>query len=370
MLLTVNAGSSSIRLAAYPYAEDTQGAVASFSGPALPEQAAPLLRQFAAKNDLEPLAAVAHRIVHGGPCLSRPCLVDEAVEKEIERLSPLAPLHNPVALLWLRACREVFPGVPQVAAFDTGFFAELPEVARTYALPRSLCEQFGIRRYGFHGLAHEAMWRRWQALHPERAATSRVITVQLGSGCSVAAVLGGKPQDTSMGFTPLEGLVMATRAGDVDPGILLFLQRAGNLSATELEEILNQHSGLLGVSGEAADMRILLASSSATTRLAIELYCYRVRKYLGAYAAVLGGMDGVVFGGGVGEHAPAIRAGILRSMQWAGIHLDEARNRTAVGGDALISPQGAPVEIWALAVNEAAILAASAREVLLELGHR
>jgi acetate kinase len=284
------------------------------------------------------------------------------VEAEIERLAPLAPLHNPLALAWIRACREQLGAeLPQVAVFDTGFYARLPEVARTYALPYTLMRKLIVRRYGFHGLAHEAMWRRWRAL---RSADKCVISLQLGAGCSITAVCNGAPVDTSMGFSPLEGLVMATRAGDVDPGLLLYLQRAEGMTPERLEKLLNEESGLLGVSGASSDMRALLTSSDPQARLAVDLYCYRARKYIGAYLATLGGADAILFGGGVGEHAPAVRAKILDSMQWAGIVLDAARNDAAIGTEARISDLNSKVEVWVVPVDEAVILAQAAQAVL------
>ena len=301
---------------------------------------------------------VAHRVVHGGARFTAPCLIDAAVEQEIERLAPLAPLHNPQALKWMRACHGLFGAqLAQIAVFDTAFYAALPEIAYTYALPHALTQQHAIRRYGFHGLAHQAMWQRWCALEPQRAGGGRVISLQLGAGCSISAIADGVPQDTSMGFSPLEGLVMATRCGDLDPGVLLYLQRERGMTLHALDHVLSQESGLLGVSGISADMRALFASSEPRARLAVDLYCYRARKYIGAYLAVLGGADAIVFGGGVGEHAPEIRARILQGLAWAGIALDAMHNQTALGSEARISSLNSPVAVWVLPVDEAAILA-------------
>lgn len=200
--------------------------------------------------------------------------------------------------------------MPQVAVFDTAFYAGLPQVAATYALPRSLCAEYGLRRFGFHGLAHDALWRRWRELSGAQQSNSRVISLQLGAGCSITAMRNGKPLDTSMGFSPLEGLVMATRCGDVDPGLIVFLQRAKGLESAALERLLNRESGLLGVSGLSDDMRALLEAHSETARRAVDLYCYRARKYIGAYLMVLEGADAILFGGGVGENAPEVRARI------------------------------------------------------------
>jgi acetate kinase len=361
IVVTVNTGSSSVRLAAY----EARGGLRLLAtrhfarGAARPAVAlAALLPADAA------VAAVVHRVVHGGVRLRHPCRIDAAAEREIARLGRLAPLHNPVALEWLRAARRQWPRAAPVAAFDTAFYAALPEVARRYALPRELCRRYALQRYGFHGLAHEALWRRWRALRPSRARAARVISLQLGAGCSATAVRGGRALDTSMGFSPLEGLVMATRSGDVDPGLLLYLQRAARLAPGRLARLLNAESGLLGVSGVSADMRTLLASASPAARLAIELYCYRVRKILGSYLAVLGGADAILFGGGVGEHAPPVRARILADFAWAGIRLDRAANRRAVGREARVSAAASATEIWVIPVDESRLLAEQALRVL------
>lgn len=370
MLLTVNTGSSSVRLDLFEArAAGAVQALASYheSLDGLPET---VLREFLRGRDARVLQVIAHRVVHGGARFTAPCRIDDAVEQDIERLAPLAPLHNPQALAWIRACRAVCGAqVPQVAVFDTAFYAALPAVAHTYALPHALVRQHAIRRYGFHGLAHQAMWQRWCALEPQHAGRrGRVISLQLGAGCSISAIAGGVPQDTSMGFSPLEGLVMATRCGDLDPGVLLYLQRECGMPLEALDHVLSQESGLLGVSGSSADMRVLLASSEPQARLAVDLYCYRARKYIGAYLAVLGGADAILFGGGVGEHAPEIRARILQGWAWAGIALDAARNHAALGVEARIGHAGSPVAVWVLPVNEAAILAQAALALMLMEG--
>ena len=357
MLLTVNTGSSSVRLGWFETSRDTVHATAH-SHHSLDAPPETLLREFLQGRTPR---IVAHRVVHGGASLTTPCLIDSAVEHEIERLASLAPLHNPRALTWMRACRALLgTQLAQIAVFDTAFYAALPELAHTYALPYALVQQHAIRRYGFHGLAHQAMWQRWCALQPQCNGRGRVISLQLGAGCSISALADGVPQDTSMGFSPLEGLVMATRCGDLDPGVVLYLQRECGMTREALDHIVSQESGLLGVSGLSADMRVLLASPEPRARLAVELYCYRARKYIGAYLAVLGGADAIVFGGGVGEHAPEIRTRILQGLEWAGIHLDASRNQLAVGVEASIQGDGCPVMVWVLPVDEAAILATEA----------
>lgn len=359
-LLTVNTGSSSVRLALYASDAEALRLLNSqhCSGEAHPENA---LREFLGTERVD---AVAHRVVHGGEMLSAPCVIDEKVEAEIERLAALAPLHNPRALVWMRACRAVLGiRITQVAVFDTGFYAALPAAARSYALPQQLSQRLGLRRYGFHGIAHQAMLRRWRQFSPGIVNGGRVISLQLGAGCSITAVADGLPQDTSMGFSPLEGLVMATRSGDVDPGLLLFLLRAQKMSIADLDHLLNHESGLRGMSGES-DMRKLLHSNEPAAQLAVELYCYRAHKYIGAYLAVLGGADAILFGGGVGEHAPEIRERILAKLEWAGILLDCELNRSAVGAEACISRGDSPVAVWVIAVDEAQLIAEEAAALL------
>lgn len=361
ILLTVNAGSSSVRLAAYAVGttDDLAAPISTLHDTTAPTDLAAVLRGFVSRLPPAGGWTVAHRVVHGGPRLTRPCIIDSAIEAEIERLAPLAPLHNPAALAWLRACRATLgTAATHIAIFDTGFFATLPAAARTYALPHALADAHGLRRYGFHGLAHNALWTTWCAQRGTSA--GRAITVQLGAGCSMAAIKDGQPLDTSMGFSPLEGLVMATRPGDLDAGVVTYLQRTAGLALEDIELTLTRHSGLLGLSGISADMRVLLASGDPRARLAIEVFCHRARKYLGAYLAVLGGADAVLIGGGIGEHAPTIRAQILSGFEWAGIHLDQAANTAADGAAGRISAADSAVAIHVLAVDEAAVLAHAA----------
>lgn len=365
VVLTVNTGSSSVRLAAFAPESGSLSQLASghFSGNW--NEPVAMLRAFLKGHGIEAVAAVAHRVVHGGARFTAPCRIDAAVEAEIERLAPLAPLHNPRALEWIRACRALFGAeTTQVAVFDTALYAALPEVAATYALPRALCERHGIRRYGFHGIAHQAMWRRWRELRPDIREGGRVISLQLGAGCSITAVRDGKVVDTSMGFSPLEGLVMASRSGDVDPGLLLFLQRAEGLTPERMERLLNEEAGLLGLSGVSGDMRTLLNADDAGARLAVDVYCYRARKYIGAYLAALGGADAILFGGGVGEQAPDVRARILSGLEGLGIVLEPDANRAGIGAESCISTRSSATALWVIPVDEAAILAQAALAVM------
>ncbi len=364
LVLAVNSGSTSAKLAAFAVAGCGADAALSrvrsehLSGAAIDPRAA--IATFLERLG-EPVRAAAHRVVHGGTALVGPARIDPRIEAALRALGELAPLHNPVSLAWIDAARSVCgPGVAQVAVFDTAFFADLPRVAREYALPRSHGAALGVRRYGFHGLAHRSMWRRWVERHPEHPGGGRLITLQLGGGCSVAAIEAGRPLDTSMGFSPLEGLVMATRSGDIDPAAVVYLAQHTGASADRIIEMLNEESGLLGVSGLSGDMRRLADDPSEEARFAIELYCYRARKYVGAYLAVLGGCDGIVFGGGVAEHMPQIRERILAPLGWAGIAVDPQANRAACGEEASISPAGATVAVEVLPVDEERELAAAA----------
>jgi acetate kinase len=363
-ILTVNTGSSSVRLAAFARDGDEFMELASIRHDLSAGEPSGILEEFMRRHTLTGITVAAHRVVHGGMNLAASCLIDEKVEQEIERLALLAPLHNPVALKWIRATREALEDIIQVAVFDTAFFTDLPEIARAYAIPHELAGKHALRRYGFHGLAHKSMWQSWRALQPGFLQSARVISMQLGAGCSITATDNGLPRDTSMGFSPLEGLVMATRSGDIDPGLATFLQRQESLAPEQLDRLLNARSGLLGVSGISADIRELLQSPDALARLAVDLYCYRARKYVGAYLAVLGGAEAIVFGGGVGENIPEVREKILTGMGWCGIEVDIQKNYSAKEMSC-ISSASSRVEVWVMPVNEAVILAHEA-EVLMK----
>ena len=369
IVLTVNTGSTSVKLAAFQAAGGAGEAgppprrlsARHLSGPSLDPEAA--LRAFLGQLGERP-TAVVHRVVHGGTQFTAPAPIDERTRAAIAALSELAPLHNPVALRWIDAAREACgAGVTQVAAFDTAFFAGLPRVAAEYALPPDLGVELGVRRYGFHGLAHQAMWQRWCRLEPRLPGGGRLITLQLGGGCSMAALDEGRPRDTSMGFSPLEGLVMETRSGDIDAAVVPYLQRRLDLSGDEVVARLNQRCGLAGVAGSAADPQALLDSGATRAQFAVELYCYRARKCLGAYLAVLGGCDGIAFGGGVGEHVPEVRARILADLEWAGIELDPAANQTARGNESRINGTRSRVSVWVIPVDEELLMVHAALTV-------
>jgi acetate kinase len=311
------------------------------------------------------LEAVGHRVVHGGPRFTRPALLDGPALDALESLETLAPLHNRPALEGIRACRErLGPGMPMVAVFDTAFHASLPEHAWRYALPVDVADRHSIRRYGFHGTSCRWAIMRWAALTGRPVESVTAIVLHLGNGCSATAVRGGRSVDTSMGLTPLEGLVMGTRAGDLDPAVVGHLARAEKVSIEEVEHWLNERSGLLGLSGRSRDMRELLAAEShdARAQLAVSVFCYRVRKYVGAYLAVLGRAEALIFTGGIGEHAPEVRTRICGGLEWCGLRLDDARNTAAVGVEARISPDGTAPAVAVIPADEAAVIARDTAE--------
>ncbi len=306
--------------------------------------------------------AVGHRIVHGGSRFTGPVLLDEWVVDEIAALSSLAPLHNPVSVEGIRAARSLLgESVPMVAVFDTGYHDGIPEYASIYAIPYELTKKHDIKRYGPHGIAHRYMAQRFSEITGIPLADAKIITLQLGNGSSIAAVSGGKHVDTSMGFTPLEGLVMGTRSGDLDPAVIFFLARMEKLSIDELDELLNFKSGLFGISGISNDMAKILESVSKSAdnraRLAIDTFCYRIRKYIGAYLAVLEGADAVVFGGGIGENAAAIREKICNGLAWYGLKLDPDLNAAALGLEAQISMEYSTVRAMVIPVDEEMLIA-------------
>ncbi len=306
------------------------------------------------------IGAIGHRVVQGGGLFTEPTLITGGVLGDIDGLNELAPLHNPAAVAGIRAALEVFgDDTPNYAVFDTAFHSTLPEHAYTYALPHELAEKHRIRRYGFHGTAHEYMLMQYNHAKGISTSEANVITLQLGNGCSAAAIKGGRSVDTSMGFTPLEGLVMGTRSGDLDPEIVGYLAEKEGVNVAEVEDWLNKRSGLLGVSGRTSDMRDLLAAreTDVRARLAVEVFCYRVKKYLAAYMAALGGADGVVFGGGIGENASVIRARICGDMAWCGLELDAGRNATVVGRAGVISSDTSKVLVYVVPVDESVLIA-------------
>ncbi|HEY0931644.1 MAG TPA: acetate kinase [Gemmatimonas sp.] len=307
--------------------------------------------------------AVGHRVVHGGEQFRNSVRVDDAVMHGIEETIELAPLHNPHNLRGIEAARAALgDGVPQVAVFDTAFHQTLPEHAYLYAIPYPLYRRHKVRRYGFHGTSHRSIAYRFRKLTGRARADVRIVTLHLGNGCSACAIKGGESIDTSMGFTPLEGLVMGTRAGDIDAALLDYIGAKEGMSPPQVEAMLNSQSGLLGISGLTNDMRDLLAEANELrdrrARLAIEMFCYRARKYVGSYLAAMGGADAVVFAGGVGENAPEVRALICEGLQWAGLHIDGSANQALVGGrEGRFSAEGSALEAWVVPTDEELLIA-------------
>ncbi len=336
--------------------------ISSESGPAL--------------SSLHDIDAVGHRVVHGGERFTRSMLVHPEVLREIQDTIDLAPLHNPHNLKGILAIRELLGReVPQAAVFDTAFHHTLPDRAYLYAIPYSYYRRYRIRRYGFHGTSHRYVAWRWRQITGQGRAGSRLITLHLGNGCSACAIRDGDSIDTSMGFTPLEGLVMGTRSGDLDPAILDFIAAKEGQSLRDMDLLLNKQSGLLGISGLTNDMRELLAEAEEhddrRARLAIEVFCYRARKYVGAYLAALGGADALVFTGGIGENAPSIRASILDGLGCLGLELDEDANRTAVRGtEARISRDGSRLAAWVIPTDEELLIARDTSRLVLGLEPR
>jgi len=312
-----------------------------------------------AEGDTE-VDAVGHRVVHGGARFTAPTPIDDAVLAAVEGLESLAPLHNRPSLAGIRACQAALkPAVPMVAVFDTAFHASLPAAAAQYAIPGELARRHGIRRFGFHGLSYAWATARSAALLGRAEADVRLVVLHLGNGASAAAIRDGISVDTSMGLTPLEGLVMGTRSGDVDPALIGYLVRMEGTAVADVESWLNERSGLVGLSGASGDVRDLLDRErhDARARLALDVFCHRARKYLGAYLAVLGGAEAVVFTGGIGEHQPEIRQRIAGGFEWCGLTLDPERNAATRGGEGVISAAASRIRALVVAADEERIIA-------------
>ena len=358
-ILVVNAGSSSVKLRVV---DDDDETVARVDGPAIDEGDAGAASLRAAIEGLGPVDAVGHRVVHGGTAYRAATLVGDEIVERLAGLAELAPLHQPRSIAALRVARAALADVPHVACFDTAFHATIPDAAATYALPRDWRERWPLRRFGFHGLSHAYVARRAASLLRRPLEELRLVTAHLGAGASLAAVAGGRSVDTTMGFTPLEGLVMATRSGSVDPGLVLWLQRRGGLSAAELATGLEEGSGLLGLAG-TADMRAVLAAAeagSAEARLARDVYVHRLRAGIAAMAAAMDGLDALAFTGGVGENAPAIRAAAIEGLGFLGLQVDAERNERGTG-DRPISGPGATAAALVVASREEVEIARQVR---------
>jgi acetate kinase len=314
-------------------------------------------------NSIADVHAIGHRVVHGGERFTQSVLITDEVLRGIEDCIDLAPLHNPANIKGILAARELFgAGLPQVAVFDTAFHQTLPEYAYLYALPYQLYRRHRIRRYGFHGTSHRYVAYRYRQLRNLKSEETNIITLHLGNGCSAAAIRSGRSVDTSMGLTPLEGLVMGTRCGDLDPAIVDFISAKEGLSARDADSLLNKQSGLLGISGLTHDMRDLIDEATEKNdrraRLAIDIFCYRARKYIGAYLAAMGGADAIVFTGGIGENSAQVRASICDGLQWMGLELDAEQNDSHFNGrEGIISKDGSRLLAFVIPTDEELLIA-------------
>jgi acetate kinase len=363
-VLALNAGSSSLKFALFDAGSEREAASGTLESPdpaaAVPE----VLAALPARR----ITAVGHRVVHGGAEFRESVRLSAGVRDAIGRLAEIAPLHNPPAVAVLEAAQRALPGVPHVAVFDTAFFADLPERARVYPLPWEWHAKWGVRRFGFHGLSHAYCAGRAAEFLGRPAADLRLVSCHLGNGCSAAAVSGHSPVATTMGFTPLEGLMMGSRAGSVDPGILLYALRHKGVGLDELDRILNHESGLLAVSGVSADFREVEAAAAggnARARLALEIYADRVRQAVGALAVTLGGLDALVFTAGVGEHSASLRAAVCEGLACLALLLDAGRNARA-DADTDVSADGSPGRILVLHTREELMIARETRRVIQE----
>jgi acetate kinase len=312
------------------------------------------------------LAAVGHRVVHGGPNFHQPTVVDDAVVDQLKDLSALAPLHNPPAVQGIEVARKMLPDVPHVAVFDTAFFHDLPAVAATYAIDHELAEKWQIRRYGFHGTSHQYVSQQAAAFLSRPPESLNQIVLHLGNGASASAIAAGRPVDTSMGLTPLEGLVMGTRSGDIDPGIIGYLCRAAKMSADEVDSMLNHHSGMLGLAGELDFRRLheMIETGNAAAQLAYDVFIHRLRKYVGAYLAVLGRTDVVSFTAGIGENVAAVRRDALSGLAALGIEIDERRNSMSTNDSRRISTDTSPIAVLVIPTKEELAIARDCLRVI------
>jgi acetate kinase len=374
-VLVVNSGSSSVKYAVVEPDSGTtiiDGIVERIGDGAVPDHAAALREAFdqlaASGQQLETvgLVAVGHRVVHGGPDLYAPTLVDDALIAKLDELAPLAPLHNPPAVLGIQVALELLPDMPHIAVFDTAFFHDLPLAAATYAIDRDVAQQWHIRRYGFHGTSHQYVSEQVAAFLDAPLESLSQILLHLGNGASASAIVGGRPVDTSMGLTPMEGLVMGTRSGDIDPGVIMYLSRTVGMSVEDIESMLDRRSGVLGLGGEV-DFRVLhqrIESGDETAQLAYNVYIHRLRKYIGAYVALLGTADVIAFTAGVGENDAAVRRDALSGMSALGIELDEHLNASPAKAARRISAENSPTAVLVIPTNEELAIARGCVEVL------
>ncbi|HET6533529.1 MAG TPA: acetate kinase [Actinoplanes sp.] len=361
-ILVLNTGSSSVKYRLFDGSETLAKGLIERIGEAggdTPDHEA-ALRQIMDTLDVRGLDAVGHRVVHGGSEFDRPTVIDDTVVATIERLVPLAPLHNPPALAAISVARKLLPDIPQVAVFDTAFHATIPAEGRTFAIDTDLAERWHIRRYGFHGSSHAYVSRRTAELLGLDYGTADLITLHLGNGASACAIRGGHSVATSMGMSPQGGLVMGTRSGDIDPTVVFHLHRVAGMPIEEIERSLTRRAGLLGLAGDN-DMRSVEERTDERARLAFDVFCRRIREYLGAYLAVLGRADAVAFTGGIGENSPLVRHAVTTGLSGLGIELDEARNQA---GETVISSDKSGVTLCVVRTDEELEIALQSRIAL------
>ena len=318
-------------------------------------------------KDKSEIHAVGHRVVHGGEEFTGSALIDTEVLRQIRQLIDLAPLHNPHNLRGINACRKNLPDVPQVAVFDTAFHHQMPPEAYVYGLPYVMYKKYGIRRYGFHGMSHRYVSERAAEMLGKPFDSLKIITCHLGNGASIAAVNLGKSIDTSMGFTPLEGLLMGTRTGDMDPAVILHIMGREELSLHEANTLMNKHSGLSGISGVSSDMREIIEAGNdghTNAKLAIDIYCYRLKKYIGAYAVAMGGLDCIVFTAGIGENSPPVRKKTCQGLEFIGAAIDDVKNNEALGKEMIVSSDNAGTKILVVPTNEELVIATDTKELV------
>lgn len=318
-------------------------------------------------KDRSEIDAVGHRVVHGGEKFTGSVLITPDVLKMIRECIDLAPLHNPHNLRGINACLNLLPGTPQVAVFDTAFHSKMPAYAYIYGIPYVLYKRYSIRRYGFHGTSHFYVSRRAAEILGQPIEKLKMTTCHLGNGCSIAAVDGGVSVDTSMGFTPLEGLLMGTRCGDLDPAVILHIMGREEIGLGEANTLLNKHSGLLGISGVSSDMRDIeteAASGHKRAQLALDVFTYRLKKYIGAYAAAMGGLDTIVFTGGIGENSATVRSKTCQNLEFLGVKIDEQKNKETVKQEAVISTEDSRVRVLVVPTNEELVIALDTAEIV------
>lgn len=320
-------------------------------------------------NDKSEIDAVGHRVVHGGETFSGSVLITDHVMKALVDNIELAPLHNPPNIKGIEACKKHLPNTPQCGIFDTAFHVKMPPHAFLYGIPYELYKKYKIRRYGFHGTSHRYVSERAARLMNKPIEDTKIITAHLGNGCSMAAIDGGRSIDTTMGFTPLEGLIMGTRGGDMDPSVILYIMSKEELSLQEANTLLNKHSGLVGISGESSDMREIenaVAEGNKRAKYAFDIFVYRIKKYIGAYTAALGGLDALVFTGGIGENSEMVRREVCKNLECAGISLNVELNDSRPKGEVLLSNPGSKVNVYKIPTNEELVIALDTEQIVNE----